>query len=347
MLERMLSSDQADDVEATVTAYNNAVEHLRTLERAAMAMDPSLAGHPTFRDPEHLDRAESFLERVISGGLPPQGPSPAYARGLLEKSTSNELALRAADAAIDVPGGTYNPLFIYGPSGVGKTHLANAIGNELLSRHRSWSVACVPTARFVDEIIAAIAGEAEDAWRARYRTLDVLILDDVQALTGKERTQEELFHIFNALYAAGKQMVFTSDQMPRAIAGLEDRLRTRFEGGLVVSVATPDKTLRERVVARTLEQRGRSGDSELIRLIADQHQRNLRELINTVHRLIAAADAQQVGLTAGFVRGESGQRGPATPVPYAIRAVDSTFLDPEKVIWEWPDATSRLIEELR
>lgn len=346
-LERLLSGERPDDVEAQVSAYQNAIEHLKTLERAATAMDPSLAGHPTFRDPEHLDRAESFLERVISGGLPPQGPSPAFARGLIEKSTSNELALRAADAVIDSPGRSFNPLFIYGPSGVGKTHLANAIGNELLARHRKWAVACVPTARFVDELIAALAAQNEDAWRARYRSVDVLILDDVQSLTGKERTQEELFHVFNGLYSAGKQMVFTSDQMPRAIAGLEDRLRTRFEGGLVVPIASPDKTLRERIVARTLEQRGRAGDSELTRLIADQQQRSIRELISTVHRLIAAADLQQVGLTAGFVRSESGQRGPTTPVPYAIRAVDSSFLDSEKVIWEWPDVTSRLIEELR
>jgi chromosomal replication initiator protein len=346
-LERVLGSDKPEDVETIISNFTHAVEHLKTLERGAIAVDVSLAGHPTFRDPEHPEKAEALLERAISGNLPPSGPSSLYARGLIEHSTSNELAIRAADAVIDKPGRAFNPLFLYGPGGVGKSHLAHAIGNEIQARNRRFVVACVPTQRFVDELIAAIGNRSEEAWRARYRAVDVLILDDVHALTGKERTQEELFHVFNALYGAGKQMVFTSGQMPRAIAGLEDRLRTRFEGGLIVPIGTPDRTLRERIVARTLEQRGRPADGDLIRSIADQHLRSIRELTSVVHRLVAAADAQQVSLTAGFVRGETGQRSQVTPVASAMRAVEGAFLDTEKVVWEWPDPGSRLIEELR
>jgi chromosomal replication initiation ATPase DnaA len=346
-LERVLGGDAPEDVETVVSGFTNAIEHLKTLERAATAIDPALAGHPNFRDPEHIVRAETFLERVVSGDMPPPGPSPVFARGLLERSTSNELALRAADAVIARPGRAYNPLFVYGPDGVGKSHLAHAIGNEILARHPRWVVALLPAQRFVDELIAAIGAQTENAWRARYGAVDVLILDDVQALTGKERTQEELFHVFNALYAAGKQMVFTSDQMPRTIAGLEERLRTRLEGGLIVPVGAPDRTLRERVVARTLEQRGRGGDNDLTRALADQNLRGVRDLISNVHRLIAAADAQRVALTASFVRSESGQRAQTTPVATTMRAVEGVFLDTEKVVWEWPDPTSRLIEELR
>jgi chromosomal replication initiator protein len=205
----------------------------------------------------------------------------------------------------------------------------------------------VQAQRFVDELIAAIGAGTVDRWRARYRAADVLILDDVQFLAGKERTQEELFHVFNALHAAGKQLIFTSDLPPRRIPDLEERLRSRFDGGLVVPIDPPDRSLRERITVRTLEQHGQSPDSDLIRVVSEQPVQNVRELVGLVHRLIAAADTAGVALTAGFARGEVGPVARPTPVRPSMRVADSTFLDREKVVWDWPDPPSRLIEELR
>ena len=256
--------------------------------------------------------------------------------------------MKAADAVVEQPGLRYNPLLLHGPSGVGKTHLAHAIGNEIVARSGGrLAVACVPSQRFVDELIAAIGSGTVERWRARYRAADVLIIDDIQFLAGKERTQVELFHVFNALHSAGKQLIFTSDQPPKKIPDLEERLRSRFDGGLVVPIDPPDRSLRERIIARTLEQHAQSTDTELVRILADQPVQSMRELVGLAHRLMAASDAAGVLLTAGFARGELGPVSRPTPARPSMRVADSTFLDREKVVWEWPDPAGRLIEELR
>lgn len=349
VLERALSLPKPPNVEGLIESYTKAIDKLKALEAQATAIDPALGGNVIFRDPEQVAQAEDLVQRALGGKLPPSGPSPAFARGLFEVSTSNQLAAKAADAVVESPGEKFNPLLLHGPSGVGKTHLAHAIGNELSTRNPKLSVACVPAQRFVDELIAAIGAGTVERWRARYRAADVLILDDVQFLAGKERTQEELFHVFNGLHGSGKQLVFTSDVPPRKIPELEDRLRSRFEGGLVAPIDPPDRVLRERIIARTLEQHAHSADPDLVRVVAEQSVQNVRELVGLVHRVMAAADAKSVTLTAGFARGELNPTPRQTPASAraSMRGVDSTFLDPEKVIWEWPEATARLVEELR
>ena len=164
-----------------------------------------------------------------------------------------------------MPATRYNPLFIHGPSGVGKTHLLNAIGHGIAAGFQGGGVACVPAQVFVDELIAALQeGTVADRWRARYRTASALLLDDVQFAAGKERTQEELFHVFNALYADGRQIVFASDRPPRELSGLEERLRSRFEGGLVVAMQSPDRALRERLFTRFLKDLGVDATGEMV-----------------------------------------------------------------------------------
>ncbi|HKS06566.1 MAG TPA: DnaA/Hda family protein [Gemmatimonadaceae bacterium] len=347
MLERALSAAKPPNVEGLIDTFVKAIEKLKALEERASGVDPSLGGNAVFRDPEQVAQAEDLVERALAGRLPPSGPSPAFARGLFEVSTSNQLAVKAADAVVQQPGEKFNPLLLHGPTGVGKTHLAHAIGNELTSRGSV--VACVPAQRFVDELIAAIGAGTVERWRARYRAADVLILDDVQFLAGKERTQEELFHVFNALHGAGKQLVFTSDMPPRRIPDLEERLRSRFDGGLVAPIDPPDRVLRERIITRTLGNHAHSADADLVRVLAEQSVQNVRELVGLVHRVMAAADAKSVALNGAFARGELGPAARLTPTAAraSIRAVDSTFLDSEKVIWEWPEATARLVEELR
>lgn len=348
VLERALALPEAPDVEGLVRTFAEAVDHLKALEKRGTEADRALRGHAAFRDPEQLERAEELVEKALAGQLPPPGPSPAFARASFEVSTSNQLAVKAADAVADNPGQRFNPLFLHGPSGVGKTHLAHAIGNEIAVRAKGpLAIVCVSGQRFVDELIAAIAAGDVDRWRHRYSSAAVLILDDVHLLSGKERSQEELFHVFNALHSTGRQLVFTSDQPPRRIPDIEERLRSRFDGGLVVPIDGPDRLLRERIAARTLAQSGHPADTEVVRLLADQPVQNVRELVGVVHRLLSAATAAGMDPTPGFARRELGPVMRQTPTRVTMRASDTTFLDREKIAWEWDDPRSRLIEEVR
>ncbi len=348
VLERAVQLATAPDVDGLVATFEQAVAHLRALEAQATSVDPALGGNSVFRDPEQLAAAEHLVERALAGLVPPAGPSAAFSRESFERSVSNQLAAQAADAVVAEPGTRYSPLLLHGPSGVGKTHLAHAIGNAIIARHGGrLTVACVPASQLVDELIAAIGSGTVERWRARYRAADVLILDDVQLLAGKERTQEEIFHVLNALHGEGKQVVLTSDAPPHHIPGLEARVRSRFEGGLVVPIDAPDRALRERLVERLLAQHADVVDAELVRCLAEPETPNVRELQGAVRRVVAAADAAGVAPSAGFAARELGAAPrPSRAVP-AVRTADPVFLDQEKMVWEWPDATARIIEEFR
>src|SRR5918999_2034472 len=204
-----------------------------------------------------------------------------------------------------VPGRRYNPLFIYGPSGVGKTHLAHAIGNALVdSSGGAMRVACVSAQAFMDELIDALQEKSVNRWRARYRAVDALVVDDVQFAAGKERTQEELFHVFNALHDDGKQLVFVSDRAPKELEGLEERLRSRFEGGLVVELQAPDQALRERLYARFLTQTGQAATPDLLAFLARRPAASVREMQGAVSRLVARAEAAGGAVTMSLARVE-------------------------------------------
>jgi chromosomal replication initiation ATPase DnaA len=217
-LDRVLQSPTPPtSVESVLRGFEATVTKLRDIESQIVRLDAALAGHDALRDPDRIAEAEQLLERALSSSSPPPGPSATFTRAGFEVSGSNELAVRAADAIVAVPGSRYNPLFLHGPSGVGKTHLMNAIGNGLIEATGGRGiVACVPAQLFVDELIGALQEGAIARWRARYRSASALLLDDVQFVAGKERTQEELFHVFNALHAEGKQLVIASDRPPRS-----------------------------------------------------------------------------------------------------------------------------------
>jgi len=277
---------------------------------------------------------------------PPPGPSAAFTRAGFEVGGSNQLAVRAADAIVAMPASRYNPLFIHGPSGVGKTHLLNAIGNGL-ARESGGPVACVPAQLFVDELISALQEGGVDRWRQRYRGTTALLLDDVQFVAGKERTQEELFHVFNALYADGKQLVLASDRPPRELSGLEERLRSRFEGGLVVAMQAPDRPLRERLFARYLRDLGVEPTAEMLGYLSERQVASVREIIGVSNRIVASAEVAAVPVTIGFIRAElEPDDDPARAAAFRA-ANDPFFLDREKVVWHWTDPGARLIEELR
>ena len=264
---------------------------------------------------------------------------------------ANQLAVHAADKVVRHPAQKYNPLLLQGPSGVGKTHLMHAIGNGLVAAGGGRPiVACVNAQQFVDELIAAIQGAHVDRWRARYRSVDALLIDDVQFVAGKERTQDEFFLLFNALIAGGKQVVLSSDRPPAEVPGLEARLRSRFEGGLVVPMQPPDRELRERLLARFLRSAGREVDAPTLALLGDQPVQSVREIIGVVNRLVAASDVASAPITVQLIRRELGlevPRGPEPAVPPPEDTRDLLLRDAEKIVFEWPDVGARLIEEFR
>lgn len=347
MLERAMSLSEEVDVEALDAAFATGVARLEQLEAQAVLLDPRLAGLDVFRDPERVAEAEARVEQAIAAHDPPPAPWPAYTLETLIAGKSNQLALRAAAAAIRAPGAQYNPLFVHGGSGVGKTHLVHAIGNALRRTDMvSGPVACVSGSQFVDELIAALQDGTVDRWRARYRAAGALIVDDVHALAGKERSQEELFHLFNAMHSAGKQVVLASDRPPSEIGELEARLRSRFDGGLVVAIQPPDRTLREALYARMLVDKAPGAEPGVAALLAALPVSGAAEVESVVDRVAHMARASGGHVTLSLVRRELNAGGAATPTSVPAVA-DKSFLDAEKIVMEWPDLDGRVIEELR
>ncbi len=200
---------------------------------------------------------------------------------------NNRMAHAAALAVAERPGVAYNPLFIYGGVGLGKTHLLHAIGHK--ARQRGYQVLYVSSETFTNDLINAIRTQTTDSFRARYRNVDVLLIDDVQFIAGKESTQEEFFHTFNSLQATNKQICISSDRPPREIATLEERLRSRFQGGIIVDIRPPDFEMRLAILRTLAEEAGVSVPDEVLGFVAEHIQSNVRELTGAFNRLVAHA----------------------------------------------------------
>lgn len=205
------------------------------------------------------------------------------------KGPSNQFAFAAAQAVAANPSGAYNPLFIYGPSGLGKTHLLNAIQFEIKKNHPDFNIVYVDCEMFTNETISAIKTATMEQFRQKYRKADVLLIDDIQFLAGKESTQEEFFHTFNALHSAGKQIIISSDKPPREIARLEERLRSRFEWGLIADIQKPDFDTRIAILRKKAENEGIEISDEMLELIAGRIESNIRELEGSLTRVNAYA----------------------------------------------------------
>lgn len=201
---------------------------------------------------------------------------------------SNQLAHAAALAVSELPGHAYNPLFLYGPPGVGKTHLLHAIGNYVRTFGAGLTVRYTTTERFTGDFIAALRSGSVDDFKGRFRRADVLLVDDVQFLASKARTEEEFFHTFNALHDAGAQLVLTSDRLPRDLEAVEDRLRERFEAGLVCEIARPDHGVRLAVLRKRVQHDGiELADPRALTVIADRITDNIRALEGALIRVVA------------------------------------------------------------
>ncbi len=199
----------------------------------------------------------------------------------------NELAHAAGWATTQNPGQVYNPLFVYGGVGLGKTHLLQAIGNEIVKKFKRKKVKYIPTEKFVSKVIASIRNRQIEKLKSIYQKIDVLIIDDVQFLTGKEKTQEEFFYTFNSLYEKNKQIILSSDRSPKAIPALAERLRSRFEGGMIVDISLPDLETRIAILKSKCQERKTDFSEEILNYIASNIKRNIRELEGALNILIA------------------------------------------------------------
>lgn len=351
-LEALLERGDIPDVEAILGAYEADVAQLRALAETTARFDPAAAGSARFKDPDHVAEAQAWVERVREGTAPPPSPSGALGFAELIVGASNEAVVRAAAAVAQEPGRRYNPLVIVGPAGVGKTHLLHAIGNALVAARPGAVVACVSAQVFFEELVTAIHGERADWWRRRYRGADALLLDDVHLLAGKERTQEELFNLFNSFQDANKQLVFTADRLPSQLEGIEPRLVSRFSEGLVVELAPPDREMRAELARRLLAAQHVSPGPGVIEYLASRPADGVRAVAGLVTRVVQSIDPTRETLTVMTARfaleGESGRVSAALAAVSGVPdGVDPLLRSREKVVWDWPDIGDRLIEDFR
>jgi len=215
--------------------------------------------------------------------------NPKYTFDTFVIGENNRFAHAAALAAAESLGKAYNPLFLYGGVGLGKTHLMHAIGNFVLTQNNEAKVLYITSEKFTNELINAIQSNTTEDFRNKYRNIDLLLIDDIQFFIGKERCQEEFFHTFNALYENGKQMVISSDKPPKDIHPLEERLKSRFEWGLVADIGKPDYETRCAILRKKCQLENRIIDDEILSMIALKVESNIRELEGVFNKIVAMA----------------------------------------------------------
>ena len=271
---------------------------IRTVEYVVHRIAPAEVRRPNRSQPSEnasLDLETLYIDKR-------DNLNPRYTFETFIVGPFNELAHAAAKVVVDRPGLTYNPLFIYGSTGRGKTHLIQAVGNYFKKAHANKKVLYVTSERFaVDYINAVRAGRANN-FKDQYRANDVLIMDDVQFIANTEKTQEELFHLFNALYDNNKQIVFSSDKHPAALPGFEDRLKGRFGAGMIAEIPEPDVESRVAIIKSKLESHGFSIPEDIVLYIAENIRGNIRELEGILNMIVCKSQLKGKGVSQADVR---------------------------------------------
>lgn len=242
--------------------------------------------HKNKKKPEEKDIIQLDNQFDFSGVDKETNLNTRYTFDDFVVGSSNELAHAAAISITKNLGTVYNPLFIYGEVGLGKTHLLQAIGNEVLRLNKNKKVKYVSSEKFTNELVLAIQNRGMDKFKEEYRKNDLLIIDDVQFLAGKDKTQEEFFHTFNNLYEKNKQIIISSDRPPKAIPTLEDRLRSRFEGGMIADIGFPDYETRLAILKNKVEKKQITLSEDIVEYIANNFQKNVRELEGALNKVI-------------------------------------------------------------
>ena len=282
---------------ARIVGYSVQVEFL--VKPAVEAADAAMNGAAAPATNGHASPQQVRLEATRVGA--PEGAAtninPRYTFANFIVGSANRLAHAASLSVAERPGHAYNPLFLYGGVGLGKTHLMHAIGNAVIARFPRKRVVYATSEKFTNEFITSIQQGKIDDFRTRYRRIDLLLIDDIQFIADKERTQEEFFHTFNAIHEDGKQIVLSSDRPPKAILTLEERLRSRFEWGLIADLTAPDLETRIAILRAKAEEQAVPVSSDVLEFIARKVVSNIRELEGALNRIVAYASMGAVPIT--------------------------------------------------
>lgn len=305
-----------DKVEARIKEVKYCVQNAKDYKKQLDTIKKTVQLEKTATEPTATSEADVIKKTT--------GLNTRYTFETFVIGKNNELATAAAKAAAENPGKTYNPLFLYGGVGLGKTHLMQAIGNRVLQKFKNKKVICVTCETFTNKFISAIqSGKAAEFTRT-FRTPDVLLIDDIQFLSGKEGTQDAFFHTFNELYQNDKQIVITSDRPPKALAILEDRLLSRFEWGMIADVSQPDLETRMAILSAKAKEKEFELKREIIHYITLNVQNNVRELEGALNKIIAHSQLKKEPVTEEMVKS----------ILFSISAASkqSSSLNPKKIV---------------
>ena len=274
----------------------------------ASPVKPAAVSSPVETKPVISKRSEPVTDFGVPSKAPKPKPvidhnlNPAFTFESFVEGKSNQLAKAASQQVAENPGQAYNPLFLYGGVGLGKTHLMHAIGNMMLKYRPEAKIVYLHSERFVGHMIKALQHNAIDAFKQYYRSLDCMLIDDIQFFAGKERSQEEFFHTFNALLEGGRQIILTCDRYPKEVDGLEERLRSRFGWGLPVCIEPPELETRVAILQKKAEESGIHFPNEVAFFIAKRIRSNIRELEGAFRRVMATANFTGKPVTMDFAK---------------------------------------------
>ncbi|MFA7245091.1 MAG: chromosomal replication initiator protein DnaA [Candidatus Magasanikbacteria bacterium] len=271
------------------------VENIKNIKESECKMSEKLPQISTITNPLYNNQRKNTLVQQF-------GLNPKYTFDTFVVGKGNELAHAAAQAVARRPGDSYNPLFIYGGVGLGKTHLIQAIGHTMLEANPQTKILYVSSEKFTNEFVSSVKEGRAKEFKDRYRNVDLLLIDDIQFIGGKEQTQEEFFHTFNELHQQGKQVVLTSDRPPKAIPALEDRLRSRFEWGMIADISPPDLETRLAILQRKAQEKDFKIEGKLIQFIATNVKNNIRELEGALNKIIAYHELKNIEATEETIK---------------------------------------------